>query len=268
MADAPVKAVPAATVLLIRDGSGETKGEIEVFMIQRTRAVDFVPGALVFPGGKVDARDSDEDLHQNIRGKIDEWLPFEVAAVREAFEECGVLLAYQEGSDEIIHQGALDPLLDYGAKIEAGEESMLSLANAGKLEFALDHLVRFAHWITPEPMPRRYDTHFYLAIAPSDQTPVHNGGEAVESVWITPARAVADGEAGERQVILPTREVLKQLGRSKSVAEAIGRAHEEKIVTVLPVPEKVDGKNLLRIPKPGGDGTVLMEFDLASAIKK
>ena len=94
MADAPVVPVPAATVMLLRDGTGKTEGEIEVFMIQRTRAIDFVPGALVFPGGKVDARDSDEALHSMIRGKIDKWLPLEVAAVREAFEECGVLLAY------------------------------------------------------------------------------------------------------------------------------------------------------------------------------
>lgn len=268
MADAPVAAVPASTVLLIRDGTGDTEGEIEVFMIQRTRAVDFVPGALVFPGGKVDPADSDDALHPLIRGKIDEWLPFEVAAVREAFEECGVLLAYEKGSDDLIGEAALAGLLGYGAKIEAGDESMLSLAAAGNLEFALDHLVRFAHWITPEPLPRRYDTHFYLAIAPSDQTPIHNGGEAVESVWITPAQAIKDAEAEERQVILPTREVLKQLGRSSSVAEAIGRAHEEEIVTVMPVPENVDGKSLLRIPNPNGDGTVLKTFDLASTIKK
>lgn len=268
MANAPVVPVPASTVLLIRDGSGATEGEIEVFMIQRTRAVDFVPGALVFPGGKVDAADSDDALRPLIRGKVDEWLPYEVAAVREAFEECGVLLAYEAGSDDLIGQKTLDGFLDYGAKIEAGEETMLSLADAGKLEFALDHLVRFAHWITPEPLPRRYDTQFYLAIAPSDQTPVHNGGEAVESVWLTPSQAIKDAEAGERQVILPTREVLKQLGRSKTVAEAIGRAHEEEIVTVLPVPETVDGKNLLRVPDTGGKGTVLKEFDLAHTIKK
>ena len=76
------------------------------------------------------------------------------------------------------------------------------------------------------------------------------------------------GESGDRNVILPTREVLRQLVRSSSVAEAMERAETEAIVTVLPVPERVDGKNLLRIPNPGGEGTVLMEFELASTIKK
>ena len=188
MAKVPI--LPAATVLLVRNAAAG----LEVFMVERHAEIDFVAGALVFPGGRVDPADGDPALRSRCRGAddLDEAaLAFGVAAIRETFEECGVLLACERGAAELVSGERLRSIAErHREAVHVGETPMLRLAELEDLELATHRLVHFAHWITPEGMPKRFDTHFYLAEAPGDHVAVHDGTESVDSTWIRPADAV------------------------------------------------------------------------------
>lgn len=214
----PAPARPASTVLLLRDG----RQGLEVFMVVRHHQIDFASGALVFPGGRVEAADL------ALAGG-DPQGAFRVAAIRETWEECGVLLAAP------------------GA-VPAAEGDFAAMLAARGLRPDLDALAHFAHWITPVPVPKRFDTHFFLAAAPADQDAVHDGGEAVDSVWIRPLDALAEAEAGTRKVVFPTRMNLTKLARSTSVAEAFAAARARPVVTVQPIQRDTPEGRYLRIP--------------------
>ncbi len=225
---------PAATVLLLRDG---TDG-LEVFMVKRHHRIDFASGALVFPGGKVDEPDRAPALGALCRGAeglAPDALAFRIAAIREAFEECGILLARPRGSDVFLDGARLAELdLQYRADLLAGRIDLATLAVREDLELAGDCLVVFSHWITPEAMPKRFDTLFFLAAVPSEQLAVHDGSESVDSVWITPERALAAAAAGELTVVFPTRLNLEQLAESRTVEEALEMAGRRPIAPILP----------------------------------
>ncbi len=214
----PAPARPASTVLLLRDGAGG----LEVFMVVRHHEIDFASGALVFPGGRVEASDA-------VLAGGDAAAAFRVAAIRETWEECGVLLALP------------------GAPAPADGEFAAMLA-ARALVPHIAGLAPFAHWITPEPVPKRYDTHFFLAAAPADQDAVHDGQEAVDSVWIRPVDALQAGLAGSRKLVFPTRMNLTKLARHASVAEAFAAAHATPVVTVMPQMRMTAAGRVLRIP--------------------
>lgn len=214
----PAPARPASTVLLLRDGA---EG-LEVFMVVRHREIEFASGALVFPGGRVEGADV------ALAGG-DQAAAFRVAAIRETWEECGVLLAVP---------GTPPPAEGEFARMLAARGLMPDVRG----------LAHFAHWITPEPVPKRFDTHFFLAAAPHGQDALHDGHEAVDSVWIRPADALADAEAGRRKVVFPTRMNLAKLARSASVAEAFAAARSRPVVTVLPQMRMAPEGRILRIP--------------------
>ena len=245
---------PAATIMLLRD----SPAGIEVFMVVRHHAIDFASGALVFPGGRVE--DSDHELaaagRPNPDGLAMEALAFRIAAIRETFEECGVLLARPTGSDHLIDATTLKRLEDqHRAALNAGSIGFDSVLGSEGLEPAPDLLVHFAHWITPSHQPKRYDTHFFLAEAPPEHLAVHDGGEAVDSLWITPAKALADTEAGIFKLVFATAKNLEKLGRSATVAEAMAAARAATVVTVQPKGTKLEGtKRLMRIPEEAGYG--------------
>jgi len=245
---------PAATIMLLRDGAAG----IEVFMVVRHHAIDFAAGALVFPGGRVE--DADHDLAAgdcpNPDGLDTDALAFRVAAIRETFEECGVLLARPRGSDRLIDAATLKRLEDqHRGALNAGSIGFDSVLESEGLLCAPDLLVHFAHWITPSNQPKRYDTHFFLAEAPSEHLAVHDGWEAVESIWITPAQALADTEAGRFKLVFATAKNLEKLGRASSVREAMEMARAATVVTVQPKGTKLEGsKRLLRIPAEAGYG--------------
>jgi 8-oxo-dGTP pyrophosphatase MutT (NUDIX family) len=245
---------PAATIMLLRDGPGG----IEVFMVVRHHAIAFAAGALVFPGGRVE--DSDHDLAvtdcPNPEGLDTEAMAFRIAAIRETFEECGVLLARPHGSDRLIDGGTLTRLEDqHRGALNAGSIGFDSVLGSEGLEPAPDLLVHFAHWITPSHQPKRYDTHFFLAEAPPEHLAVHDGGEAVDSLWITPAKALADTEAGRFKLVFATAKNLEKLGRSATVQEAMEVARAATVVTVQPKGTKLEGtKRLMRIPEEAGYG--------------
>lgn len=252
MPETPVPARPASTVLLLRDGA---EG-LEVFMVVRNDAVHFAANALVFPGGRVDAPDGPG--YEGLR----------VGAIRETFEECGLLLARPHGTRTLLGPDALLGIADrHRAALARGEISMPAVAAAERLDLATDFLVPFAHWITPASMAKRYDTHFFLAAAPPDQLALHDGGETVDSVWITPAQAIAEAQAGRFKLVFPTFMNLQKLGRHPTVAAAIEAARATRVVTVEPVAIKHDGAlRQLRIPLEAGYGGEVFEVDLPPSI--
>jgi 8-oxo-dGTP pyrophosphatase MutT (NUDIX family) len=248
----PVPCVPAATILLVRDSSDG----LEVFMVERHHKIDFATGALVFPGGKVDPADNDPTLAahcQGAEGLEDAARAMRIGAIRETFEEAGVLLARPRGESELVSADRLRRIeTAHRDALNAGERTMTELVVKEDLVLATDLLVHFAHWITPSFMPKRFDTDFFLVPAPADHLAVHDGGESVDSVWTTPAAAVAAADSGERTVIFPTLMNVKKLGLSATVAEAIQSAECQPVVTVFPRIEDRDGERWMVLPAEAG----------------
>ncbi|MHA1536357.1 MAG: NUDIX hydrolase [Alphaproteobacteria bacterium] len=242
MNDTPAPALPSASILLLRDAPGG----LEVFMVVRHAKIEFAAGASVFPGGRVTASDRGADLRPRCDGEAaldGQALAFRAAAIRECFEECGVLLARtQDGA--MIAGGALEGALD-GARpaLEREELSLAELLAAHGLRLAGDALVPFGHWITPAFAPKRFETWFYLVAAPPGIEPRHDGSEAVDSLWISPEQALAEADAGGRSLVLATRANLMRLAESENVAAALDAAGRRAIVAVQPwMEERPEGK--------------------------
>jgi 8-oxo-dGTP pyrophosphatase MutT (NUDIX family) len=223
-------------------------------MVVRHHQIDFASGALVFPGGKADEADFDPRLDAYLDGAMEDadMKAIQVASIREAFEECGVLLARPKGSEALISGERLAELEPYRDKLHKGELTILEFLEREDLRLACDTLVHFAHWVTPEMMPKRFDTHFFLAAAPADHLAVHDGHESVDSVWIRPADAIADAEAGKRTVIFPTLRNVEKLGTAATVADAMAAAASSTPVRVLPWMDKRDDGTYLCIPVEAG----------------
>ena len=262
MSEQPITAREAATIALVRDAA---QG-IEVFMVVRHPATAFAAGAMVFPGGAVEAADRDDALRERVAAGVRDLpaaaLALRVAAVREVYEEAGVLLARGRGEAEPIGSERLAAI----DRRHAGQRArhavdIAALARAEDLELACDLMVPFAHWITPPIRPKRFDTHFYLAPAPFDQNARHDGHESVDSAWVEPDAVCAHADAGEIHLMFPTRMNLMRLGRSATVADAIAASRARAIVTVTPSAERVAGGRRLRIPEAAGYGVTEVVVD-------
>ena len=247
---------PASTILLLRDDPG-----FEVLMVERHHQIDFASGALVFPGGKVDPSDErhDPDLIDGLEGLPDWEIPFRVAALREAFEEAAVLLARKGG--ELAGPELIEALEDERKAVDAGELSMTEFAKQTGLTLALDLLVPYARWITPGFMPKRFDTLFYLARMPDRQKPVHDGREMVDCCWIAPDEALKAQQRGERTIIFPTRMNVERLAAFTSTEQALHEVPAQKMVTVEPWIEDLDGKKVLKIQPDAGYGDPVEPLD-------
>lgn len=252
----PVEPRLASTILLLRDGPST----LEVFMVERHHQIDFATGALVFPGGKLEEADGAAELATYCRAGEESTgqRALCVGAIRETFEECGVLLARPRGSESLVDATRLAALeAQYREPLQNDRCSMLDFVRAEQLELAFDLLVPFAHWITPEFMPKRFDTHFFLVEAPTHQLAVHDGTESVDSLWTTVPQALELEQSGQRTIIFPTLENIKKLGRSGSVAEALQAARADEIVTVLPrLSEDEHGELMMELPAEAGYDTV------------
>jgi len=243
---------PAATVMLLRD---RAEG-LEIFMVRRHHQIDFASGALVFPGGKTAPGDTDPALGalaDGAEGWSAERLALAAAAIREAFEESGILLA-RERSGMLPGRARMDALDHYRAPLDKGEMGITAMLSAESLRLACDLLTPFAHWITPPIMPKRFDTHFFLAEAPADQLAGHDGRESVDSVWIRPTDALA--EPKKWKVIFPTKMNLLKLSQASTVAGAIAEARATPPVTVEPWVEESETGAVLRIRADAGYGDV------------
>jgi 8-oxo-dGTP pyrophosphatase MutT (NUDIX family) len=254
----------ASTMLLLR----ESADGMEIFMVVRHHEIDFASGALVFPGGSVDPGDhaiaADPALFVGGAGLDAATLALRIAAVRETYEECGILLARPRGSDVLVGAERLTAIdRTHKAALEAGTASFRDVVTGEALVLALDLLVPFAHWITPLRMPKRFDTHFFLAVAPADQVGVHDGRETVDSIWIAPRRALDEARSGRFKVLFPTERNLVKLTRTATAAEAIAQARTDRVVTVMPELLKGErGQRQLRIPADAGYDGAVFDIDI------
>lgn len=246
--------LPSSTVLMVRDGASG----LEVFMVKRHHAIDFASGAMVFPGGKLSEGDSDPLLqgrHARPGSFAPPLTPFAFGAIREAFEESGLLLARTKGDGQLISAERAEALAPWRDPLNRGDKTLRDMAETENLDYALDTLVPFAHWITPEAMPKRFDTWFFVAKAPEGQIGLHDGSESVESEWIGAQQALDEWEAKRRVIVFATRMQLVKLARAGTVAAALANAAKEPIVDVMPVLDKAaPGEPHLRIPAEAGYG--------------
>jgi 8-oxo-dGTP pyrophosphatase MutT (NUDIX family) len=238
--DLPVTPVAAATLLLIRDGAAG----LEVLMAARHEQSGFAAGALVFPGGKVDGADVTlARRHPGLDGLSEAGAAARIAAIRETWEECGILLARRGRGGAMLSAAELA-----GARGRGMDEL---LADSG-MQLAVDCLAPFAHWVTPADRPKRFDTLFFMAPLDCDQEALHDGREAVDARWVRPNEIVADADAGRTKLVFATRLNLLRLEQSRSVAEAMDAAREASIVTITPQVVKTSAGTVFRIPPDAG----------------
>jgi len=242
-------AVPrdSATVVLLRDGTGGTLGP-DVYLLRRAGTMAFAAGMHVFPGGSVDPRDGELETAWSgpppsvwaQRLGCDETLARALvcAAVRETFEESGVLLAGPSPDDVVADTTAEDWERDRLALLDRSR-SMAQLLAARELVLRSDLLAACAHWITPEFEPRRFDTRFFLAGLPEGQRARDVSGEADHAAWLPVREAVAEHEAGRLAMLPPTIEALRELAAHPNVAAAL--AAPRMVRPVLPRLVEEDG---------------------------
>jgi 8-oxo-dGTP pyrophosphatase MutT (NUDIX family) len=275
MADAvwtPVPARDAATVMLVRDSPHmrARSRPLEVCMLRRHLDSDFVGGAFVFPGGKVDEEDRSSEAADLCTGRTDVQashllgvpsggLAFWVAALRECYEEAGVLLAYHDAQfpgAQLVH--ASDPavrarLAEHRRLVNAGRRSFLDACRSEGLRLAVDRVHYFSHWITPELAPKRFDTRFFVAALPPDQTPEHDEHETTATVWVEPHDALDRARGGEFELIFPTMKNLQAIARFRTSAELLGAAAAVESVPAE-LPRVVGDERGMRILLPGDSG--------------
>jgi recombination protein RecT len=210
----PVAMRPAATILLLRDADAG----IEVLMTRRSMAASFAPGAYVFPGGVVDAADSSAAARAVSRARPDQddlQQSFATAAVREAFEELGVLLAWLKSTDvpcppDVARTLDRSPHGDFFSRI-----------GAAGLDLAVDSAYWLSHWMTDRDLPKRFDVRFFVAPMPADQHADADETEQFEPAWIVPEEGLARHERGEFNIIFPTIRTLRQLRRFSRVEQVL-----------------------------------------------
>lgn len=254
----------AATVMLLRDDPSAAPDEqLEVFMLRRNLSSDFVGGAYVFPGGAIDDGDRAPELLDRCHGRDDTaashllgldsgGLAYWVAAIRESFEEAGVLLARSLDTAEPVDVEGASKRFDAARRaMGRGERSLLHFLDAERLVLDAAALHPFAHWITPEGAPRRYDTRFFVAEAPAGHQYLHDDGETVASLWIRPRHALERNEAGELELIFPTMRSLVALSRFSRAGDVLEVARAAPGATERP--RAVRDVTGYRIPLPGDE---------------
>lgn len=255
----PLVPRPAATLILAREGA---QG-IEVFLLRRSEEAAFGGGAYVFPGGGLDASDQDRAWAAHCTGIDDATashmlklghggLAYWIAAVRECFEEAGLLLAY-DGSGCMLALDDPDTVREFSALREqliAGRIGFAALCRERGLRLALDHLAYFSHWITQQGRPRRYDTRFFVAVAPAAQTPSHDRGETVGDIWIRPADALERHRGGEIHLMFPTIKTLESLARFADTAAVMEHARTARTMPQM-TPRAAAGRDGPRLLVPG-----------------
>ncbi len=237
---APV--LDAATVILLRE---ETPSGFTVYLMKRSRGHNFMASAYVFPGGRMDAADCDGRLANFTAGfdgaaarrrlqepelEEDKALGLYACAVRETFEEAGVLLAVgSDGSPAVVSN-------DYRERVYDTSVSLPVLAETFSLCLDFAGLIPYARWITPEIEAKRFDTRFFLAVMPAAQRAEYDNHEMVEATWMTPAQALTGHEAGQMMLMPPTLKTLLEISRFDTIAQLLDHARGKTIFPVLPQP--------------------------------
>jgi 8-oxo-dGTP pyrophosphatase MutT (NUDIX family) len=235
----PAEPRPAATVILLRDGVGGP----EVYLLRRTASMAFAPGMTVFPGGRVDQSDatvadawagpSPAEFGTRLGCSAELAVAYVAAAVRETFEESGVLLAGPSASTVVADTTGPD-WEDDRVALEGRSLSFADFLHRRGLVLRADLLGPWAHWITPEFEPRRYDTRFFLAALPAGQKTRDVSGESDQVAWLSPSTAVAQVDAGELAMLPPTYLSCTELSSYDSVAAALDAAQHRVVTPILP----------------------------------
>jgi 8-oxo-dGTP pyrophosphatase MutT (NUDIX family) len=243
---APVEPRPAATVAVVRDGDAG----IEVLLLKRHHAMVFLAGAYVFPGGRVEPADAevpDEQLsgEDHATAQMPSFTPGEavawhVAAIRELFEEAGVLLARDARGGWVAMSGEAERRRFDGYRAALASEPFSGILAREHLRLALDALALFAHWVTPEGEVRRFDTRFFLAPLPGHQGAGHDDRESVDMAWLSPAEAIRRCRAGDIVLPPPTWTTLRELEHLRSTDDAFAWALGARPI-VRREPRFVDG---------------------------
>ena len=260
----------AATVMLIRDAiDGAGAPAIEVCMLRRNLASEFVAGAYVFPGGSVDPEDRGPASEELCRGRTDQeasdilgvasgGLAFWVAALRECFEEAGVMLAQRRAAVRGEPLDTSDPetarrFAVHRDEVNQGTTRLLDVCRQEDLVLAADDMYYVSHWITPELAPKRYDTRFFVTAAPPGQIAHHDDGETIATIWVRPQDALDRGEAGEIELLPPTIANLKSISPFRTTGQVMDWARGvTDVVTILPIVVIEDGEVL--VLRPGDEG--------------
>ncbi len=236
---------PAATVMLIRD----IEDGFEVFMLQRNHSAAFAGGMYVFPGGRVDATDGAEALEPFCDGLNDleasailqipnGGLAYWVAAIRECFEEAGVLLARDTKTNHTVafdDDVTQDRFATARRAVHDSSLNMIELCQRESLRLITGSIHYVSHWITPVGEVRRFDTRFFVVDAPKSQEPLHDSHETIASLWVKPQDALDKLECGELAMFPPTSENLKFLANYKTTAEVLAAAKKvSNPVAILP----------------------------------
>ncbi|MFQ5828303.1 MAG: hypothetical protein ACE5JD_03995 [Candidatus Methylomirabilia bacterium] len=259
----PAAPSPAATLVLIRD---RLEGSPEVLLIQRHAASRFAAGDFVFPGGKVEAEDLPANADACCAGITDDQakarlgdigsarlaLGHWIGAIREAFEEVGILMAYDREGRLVRLTGAeREKFAAYRRRCQEDGSVFWRMLREEHLTLATDRLIYFAHWITPEESPVRFDTRFFAAEAPAGQDAVADELEIVGIRWLTPAEGVEARRRGELPLRFPT---VKNLGllQGRSAAEVLAGLESRTVPAIRPRVLTVDGTPRVLLPTDPG----------------
>lgn len=254
----PALPSPAATLALIRAGAA-----VEVLLIQRHHGSRFAGGDFVFPGGKVESDDNPDDAvawcvgltpasaaRRLGLGESRAALGYWVGAIREAFEEVGVLLAYGPDGEFVTPRG--DRFAEYRRACHTDNRAFWDMLRTERLTLATDRLVYFAHWITPEENPIRFDTRFFVAEAPPGQEATADDEEIIGVRWLTPREALEARRRGEMSLRFPTVKNLELLGVASSVPDVLARLAEREVPAIRP--RVISQGDVQRVLLPGDPG--------------
>ncbi len=238
----------AATIILIRESSGE----LQVFLLRRSGRSGFFPSTYVFPGGTVDSEDLNAEIWREhtdmdadaISGSlggglsIEEAITYGVTAIRETFEEAGLLLAFRDEGTEGHQSSILDRRISDGL----GKGWLRDLVVSEGWTLAFSRLARWAHWITPELMPHRFDTRFFLAFAPPGQECMPDARETTHGIWVSPAQGLAANLRGEIPLSPPSLVTLQELLHFRDIKELKREVQsrswgEARLPRLIPLPE-------------------------------
>jgi len=248
----------SATVILV---SSHPADAWHVFLARRHSRSSFMAEAYVFPGGQIAEADRDEGLRSFISPPpgfdLHKLLPdaslspetaqsLFVCAIRETFEETGILLARKrDGSPlELNSEGQRARFAAYRRELNAGRITLGEMARRENLLFPLDLLVPYAHWITPEFLPKRFSTRFFLAALPENQSAATDQGELTDSLWAGPEEVLRRYRGREIVLMPPTLKTLEELTRYPCLDELFAGVRRRAIYPILPEP----GENMIKLP--------------------
>lgn len=255
----PVAPRDAATVILVRQPEG---APWECFMVRRHIGSDFAPDVYVFPGGKVEDADRSEDVLPHIAEALltptdvdfeDRDLGFRMAALRELFEEAGVLLAEARDGAPLDRLPVPPDGIDlYRERLRSGDITLVAFAAETGIRLLPGLLIPFARWITPRDFGRRYDTRFFIALLPAGQEPLHDAVETTHGLWIAPRTALQLHARGEFPLVFATERQLDTLALFESIPDLVASVTPAGLQPIMPKVVQRDGEQGFLLPGDEG----------------